>query len=593
MGSGPSTAVSVSAFAEKSQRRFGELSDFADSDLPERLAQDGRLLADFALFLHEGHRHEELLDLWALDLACAGNWSESEEAPACISFGDRRNTIRDCCCKLVENLERAWEEYQASPEGLGNFDDTREWMPHDFPDDAILQKINSDDPQSVSKDHANYAFSIAAMVGIHVSVVCSDLVSAWASEAAGITEGCTDAFHRRVPKLDLQSCLQEQIRVFPVPPNGSAYSPQTCLDKTFHMEEFAPRLFAQVRRLTGVSSESYFESVCRTDFQFIAFGTNSKSGELFFFTYDQKYLIKTTSELEAKTLLRMLPRYLERLEEEPRSMLGRYMGLYRVSMEGEQSRLFFVMRSVTTHELGICHTYDIKGSFRNRKAKQHEAVGKDLNFDEEMGSSLNLPPDIAAEVAEVHEGDLELLQEFRIMDFSLLVQIHDTSGTFGSAVTQQCSVRLDKKAKRRWRDSLPLLNLRSSRRKHSRRQRSREMSNSNGSRRLDGHQVQVRAGTTAGAWTRQGTLSQLPESPTSPLRPKWVPHDGSLVRLDGTMKYTMGLIDMLVPFTAYPKMQYVGMEVITCGRGTESSRVPPDFYCERQIEKVHAMCDQE
>lgn len=32
-------------------------------------------------------------------------------------------------------------------------------------------------------------------------------------------------------------------------------------------------------------------------------------------------------------------------------------------------------------------------------------------------------------------------------------------------------VRLDKKAKRRWRDSLPLLNLRSSRRKHSRRQR--------------------------------------------------------------------------------------------------------------------------
>ena len=26
-------------------------------------------------------------------------------------------------------------------------------------------------------------------------------------------------------------------------------------------------------------------------------------------------------------------------------------------------------------------------------------------------------------------------------------------------------------------------------------------------------------------------------------------------------------------------MQYVGMELLTCGRGTESSRVPPDFYC--------------
>ena len=63
-------------------------------------------------------------------------------------------------------------------------------------------------------------------------------------------------------------------------------------------------------------------------------------------------------------------------------------------------------------------------------------------------------------------------------------------------------------------------------------------------------------------------------------------------------------------------MQYIGMEVITCGRGAQSSRVPPDFYChlpqllksycqcsgcklpectrgERQLEKVHAMCDQE
>ena len=36
--------------------------------------------ADFALFLHEAGRKEELLHLWALDLAGAGDWKGSDEA---------------------------------------------------------------------------------------------------------------------------------------------------------------------------------------------------------------------------------------------------------------------------------------------------------------------------------------------------------------------------------------------------------------------------------------------------------------------------------------------------------------------------------
>lgn len=598
MGAGPSSApVSLAPVADKSQRRLGHLADLTESDLPERLARDGRLLADFALFLQESGRQKELLDLYALDLAGAVDWSDSGEArPACVPCADRRNKLIDCCCKLIEGLESSWEEYQTSPEGLGNFDDTQEWMPHDLPAPAILEEIQkSDDSRKVSKDHANYAFSIAAMVGIHVSVVCSDLIMTWANEAAGSEEACAEAFHQRLPWLDFETCIQEQVRLFPVPPIGSAYSPQTCLDKTFFIEEFAPRLFSEVRRYSGISSAAYFDSVCRTDFEFIAFGTNSKSGELFFFTYDHQYLIKTTSEMEAQTLVRMLPSYLDRLQQEPRSLLGRYLGLYRVHMEGDQSKLFFVMRSVTAHNLGISHTYDIKGSVRNRKAEPHDSVGKDLNFDKETGTSLQLPPEVAAEVAEVHEMDLELLQEFRIMDFSLLLQIHDTSGTFRD-IKPSCSVMLKTRAKRSWRYGLPLLKLSFRKKRSSRRLKPTVASCSCDENaqvaQAAGHEVKVRAGSQAGAWTRQGTLSTLHSSFT-PTRQSWMPNNGTLIRKDGTMVYTMGLIDMLVPFTAYPKMQYVGMEFLTCGRGTESSRVPPDFYCERQIEKVHTMCDQE
>ncbi|CAE7747515.1 PIP5K1B [Symbiodinium sp. CCMP2592] len=590
----------TAALVVNSVRQLEQVSEATDSDLPHRLARDGRILADFALFLHEKGRSEELLDLWALDLARAADWNYLHPPEnGSSSFTLRRDTRRlvmDDCCKLVNGLEAAWQEYQVSAEGLGNFDDTREWLPHDFPSDTILDEIRHEHDDScdvtVSKEHSNYNFSIMAMVGIHVSVVCSDLITTWATNAAGGRDECRAAFETRLPMLSYSDCTRDHIRVFPVPPSGSAYSPQTCLEHSFEIEEFAPRLFAEVRCACGISSESYCLSVCRTDFEFIEFGTNSKSGELFFFTYDHQYLLKSTSELEAQTLIRMLPRYLQRLEEEPRSILGRYLGLYRVSMEGHPPRLFFVMRSVTTHTLGISHTYDIKGSTRNRISDPEDNVGKDVNFDEEMGTSLDLPQAIAAEVAAVHQTDVELLQDFRIMDFSLLLQIHDrTDGVFEQR-RHECAVRL-REIKQKQRFSF--------RRIPSRRTRALpSLIGSTGMARTEGlshgPEVHVRMGGPRRTWTWQGTVSQLFRNDAAPsITPapnNWLPSDGTLVRRDGSMVYTMGLIDMLVPFSAYPKMQYVGMEVITCGNGFASSRVPPDFYCERQIEKVHAMCEQ-
>ena len=40
-------------------------------------------------------------------------------------------------------------------------------------------------------------------------------------------------------------------------------------------------------------------------------------------------------------------------------------------------------------------------------------------------------------------------------------------------------------------------------------------------------------------------------------------------------------------------MQYVGMEVITCGNGFASSRVPPDFYCALALNKAVAALSAE
>merc|ERR1712085_173602 len=55
--------------------------------------------------------------------------------------------------------------------------------------------------------------------------------------------------------------------------------------------------------------------VCPRHFSFIAFQSNSKSGEFFFFTHDGKCMVKTVSQVEAQALIDMLEKgYLEHEE---------------------------------------------------------------------------------------------------------------------------------------------------------------------------------------------------------------------------------------------------------------------------------------
>merc|ERR1712059_119493 len=67
------------------------------------------------------------------------------------------------------------------------------------------------------------------------------------------------------------------------------------------------------------------------------------------------------------------------------------------------------------------------------------------------------------------------------------------------------------------------------------------------------------------------------------------PSDG-LYDKDGEMCYTLGLIDCLVPFDFYPCAQYLGTQLITCGGGLTASRVPPEYYYQRQVNMMMDMC---
>lgn len=397
-----------------------------------------------------------------------------------------------------------------------------------------------------------YSFSIAVMVGVHVAAQCSYLLACALGDVMTSENDAVNApghFNARFPMLDLAECQQRHARNLRVPPSGSAYSPRTVLPKEFEIEEVCPDYFRALREAAGIETRPYLESVCRTDFSFISFGTNSKSGEFFFRTWDYKYLIKTTTNVEADVLASMVREYFARLSSEPQSMLGRYLGLYRLHYRG-LAKYFLVMRSVTEHKHPVHKTFDLKGSLRGRKAKEGDAVGKDVNFLGSVYARLLVPVDVAQRLIEIHRGDVALLRRFRIMDFSLLLQVHDPKGNHVQTV--------------------PV--------KH----------------------VELRPGAQSSDWfqvkgSRQvigsamGFLSGSMFSSVLSDRPAWTPGSG-VVREDGEVIYTMGIIDMLVPYDWYPLLQYWSTQLITCGGADTASRIPPECYSERQAELLHNMC---
>jgi hypothetical protein len=152
--------------------------------------------------------------------------------------------------------------------------------------------------------------------------------------------------------------------------SGSAFSRKHLLDddEALWFEEYAPSLFSECRKVFNINVDAFKRSVARTGFSFIQFASNSKSGELFFFSWDGKYIIKTISEKEAFTLLRMLPKYLQHVTKP--SLLMRICGLYRVSVNAEHPPRFFLiaMSVFDAGELGLHHQFDLKGSTCGRIA---------------------------------------------------------------------------------------------------------------------------------------------------------------------------------------------------------------------------------
>jgi len=141
-------------------------------------------------------------------------------------------------------------------------------------------------------------------------------------------------------------------------------------------------------------------------------------------------MIKTQTRKECRVLRGMLPQYVDHLTNYPNSLLVRFYGMHRVKMRFVKPKgkiYFIVMSSVFDSVIPIHLKYDLKGSTIGRitdeKDCQKGHVQKDLNL-VNSGRKLYFA-EYCITLRETLTQDSHFLAQHNIMDYSLLVGIHD------------------------------------------------------------------------------------------------------------------------------------------------------------------------
>ncbi|XP_054836174.1 phosphatidylinositol 4-phosphate 5-kinase type-1 gamma isoform X2 [Eublepharis macularius] len=195
----------------------------------------------------------------------------------------------------------------------------------------------------------------------------------------------------------------------------------------FRFKTYAPVAFRYFRELFGIRPDDYLYSLCNEPL--IELSNPGASGSLFYVTSDDEFIIKTVMHKEAEFLQKLLPGYYMNLNQNPRTLLPKFYGLYCVQSGGKNIRVV-VMNNILPRVVKMHLKYDLKGSTYKRRASKKEKeksspTYKDLDFMQDMPEGIMLDTDTFSALVKTLQRDCLVLESFKIMDYSLLLGVHN------------------------------------------------------------------------------------------------------------------------------------------------------------------------
>uniref|UniRef100_A0A8C6THS7 PIPK domain-containing protein n=1 Tax=Neogobius melanostomus TaxID=47308 RepID=A0A8C6THS7_9GOBI len=195
----------------------------------------------------------------------------------------------------------------------------------------------------------------------------------------------------------------------------------------FRFKTYAPVAFRYFRELFGIRPDDYLYSLCNEPL--IELTNPGASGSIFYVTRDDEFIIKTVQYKEAEFLQKLLPGYYMNLNQNPRTLLPKFFGLYCIQSGGRNIRMI-VMNNILPRSIRMHLKFDLKGSTFKRCASKKERekskpTFKDLDFLNDVPEGLSLDQDTYSALIRTLQRDCLVLESFKIMDYSLLLGVHN------------------------------------------------------------------------------------------------------------------------------------------------------------------------
>ena len=210
--------------------------------------------------------------------------------------------------------------------------------------------------------------------------------------------------------------------------------------KSFTFIDLEPSVFSLLRESCGITPSSYRKSFAIKNLADIDGSlmlekfAEGKSGSFFYFTQDFRFIIKTVNAAEERFLRKIAHRYYKHMHENEDSLIIHFFGLHKIRLAPEQRYIsVVVMENVfyNTENLKMHRKFDLKGSWVGRRSlKPNQSVDeykgtlKDLDLG---GEKILIGSELKEQLMEQLRKDIHFLTSCHIMDYSLLLGIHQHS----------------------------------------------------------------------------------------------------------------------------------------------------------------------
>jgi len=195
--------------------------------------------------------------------------------------------------------------------------------------------------------------------------------------------------------------------------------------------------FTAIREIVGVredfSEDFDLTEASRELLGEMSAGQGGMHGSFYYFSLDERFIVKQVELHEFNLLMSILPSYLSYLEANPRTSIAHYLGAYALRTPMGTYIHFVVMSNVFYSSRRIDEQYDLKGSWENRrvlpknihtnKLSAFAEILKDTDL-RNLGTKVQVSARTREDAFDQLKRDAAYLRSKNLMDYSLIFGVH-------------------------------------------------------------------------------------------------------------------------------------------------------------------------